>query len=74
VAKAEGADPKRASRGALNRATSSRNGERNHLGTPGEIKSEWRATSSRNLEASVRSRDADDATRFERDLIEAGLN
>jgi hypothetical protein len=27
-----------------------------------------------NLEASVRSRDADDATRFERDLIEAGLN
>src|ERR1700758_1966048 len=29
------------------RATSSRNGGRNHLGTPGEIKSDWRATSSR---------------------------
>jgi|HubBroStandDraft_3_1064219.scaffolds.fasta_scaffold179368_1 hypothetical protein len=31
----------------LNRATSSRNAGRNHLGTPGEIKSEWWATSSR---------------------------
>jgi len=31
-----------------NRATSSLNGERNHLGTPSEIKSEWRTTSSRN--------------------------
>ena len=30
-----------------NRATSSRNGGRNHLGTPSEIKSEWWATSSR---------------------------
>ena len=29
------------------RATSSRNGERNHLGTPSDIKSDWRATSSR---------------------------
>src|SRR5262249_32000706 len=48
VAKAKGADPKRASRGALNRATSSRNGERHHPGTPSEIKSEWWATSSRN--------------------------
>ena len=28
----------------------------------------------RNLEASVRSRDTDDAARFERDFIEAGLN
>jgi hypothetical protein len=27
-----------------------------------------------NLEASVRSRDTDDATRSERDFIEAGLN
>jgi hypothetical protein len=40
MAKAEGADPKRASRDALNRATSSRNGGRNHLGTPSDIKSE----------------------------------
>ena len=32
-----------------NRATSSRNGGRNHLGTPSDIKSEWWATSSRNL-------------------------
>jgi hypothetical protein len=31
----------------LNRATSSRNAGRNHLGTPGDIKSEWWATSSR---------------------------
>ena len=31
----------------LNRATSSRNAGRNHLGTPSEIKSEWWATSSR---------------------------
>src|SRR5205085_1205788 len=31
----------------LNRARSSRNGGRNHLGTPGEIKSECWATSSR---------------------------
>src|ERR1700740_1387346 len=31
----------------FNRATSSRNAGRNHLGTPGEIKSEWWATSSR---------------------------
>jgi hypothetical protein len=31
-----------------NRATSSRNGGRNHLGTPSDIKSEWRARSSRN--------------------------
>ena len=31
----------------LNRARSSRNGGRNHLGTPSEIKSEWWATSSR---------------------------
>src|SRR6516164_3099250 len=31
----------------LNRATSSRNGGRNHLGTPSDIKSEWWATSSR---------------------------
>jgi hypothetical protein len=31
----------------LNRATSSRNAGRNHLGTLGEIKSEWWATSSR---------------------------
>src|ERR1700730_7777717 len=31
----------------LNRATSSRNRGRNHLGTPSEIKSEWWATSSR---------------------------
>src|SRR6201998_945654 len=31
----------------FNRATSSRIGGRNHLGTPGEIKSEWWATSSR---------------------------
>jgi hypothetical protein len=31
----------------FNRATSSRNGGRNHLGTPGEIKSEWWPTSSR---------------------------
>src|SRR5438045_6562186 len=30
-----------------NRARSSRNGGRNHLGTPSEIKSEWWATSSR---------------------------
>src|SRR5690242_16296690 len=30
-----------------NRATSSRNGGRNHLGTPSDIKSEWWATSSR---------------------------
>src|SRR5215831_7684018 len=30
-----------------NRARSSRNGGRNHLGTPSDIKSEWRATSSR---------------------------
>src|ERR1700761_2334233 len=30
-----------------NRATSSRNAGRNHLGTPGDIKSEWWATSSR---------------------------
>jgi hypothetical protein len=28
----------------------------------------------RNLEASVRSRDTEDATRSERDFIEAGLN
>ena len=48
MAKAEGADPKRASRDALNRATSSRNGGRNHLGMPSDIKSEWRARSSRN--------------------------
>jgi len=31
-------------------------------------------TASGNLEASVRSRDTDDATRTERDFIEAGLN
>ena len=31
-----------------NRATSSRNAERNHLGTASDIKSEWRARSSRN--------------------------
>src|SRR6266478_4453635 len=31
-----------------NRATSSRNGGRNHLGTPSDIKSEWWARSSRN--------------------------
>src|SRR5215469_12354997 len=30
----------------LNRATSSRNAGRNHLGTPSDIKSEWWATSS----------------------------
>jgi hypothetical protein len=29
---------------------------------------------SRNLEASVRSRDTDDGTPWQRDLIEAGLN
>src|SRR5215469_346351 len=32
---------------SLNRARSSRNGERNHLGTPSDIKSEWWARSSR---------------------------
>src|SRR5258707_7208161 len=48
VAKAEGADPKRASRDASKRANSSRNRGRNHLGTPSEIKSEWWARSSRN--------------------------
>src|SRR5205814_9474786 len=31
-----------------NRATSSRNAERNHLGTASDIKSEWCARSSRN--------------------------
>src|SRR5439155_9580036 len=31
----------------LNRATSSRNGGRNHLGMPSDIKSQWWATSSR---------------------------
>src|SRR5215471_558607 len=31
----------------LNRAKSSRNAGRNHLGTPSDIKSEWWATSSR---------------------------
>ena len=36
-----------APRGGTTRATSSRNGGRNHLGTPIEIKSEWRARSSR---------------------------
>src|SRR4051812_31209058 len=48
VAKAKGADPKRASRDASNRATSSRNRGRNHLGMPSDIKSECRARSSRN--------------------------
>ena len=48
AAKAKGADPKRASRGASNRATSSRNGGRNHLGMASDIKSEWWARSSRN--------------------------
>jgi hypothetical protein len=37
----------RTSRDASNRATSFRNAERNHLGTPSEIKSEWCARSSR---------------------------
>src|SRR6516165_8637816 len=45
------ADPNCASRGAVRplftRATSSRNSERNHLGTPSDIKSDWWATSSR---------------------------
>src|SRR5207302_10474232 len=48
---AKGADAKRASRDAVRpvtiRATSSRNSGRNHLGTPSEIKSEWRARSLR---------------------------
>jgi hypothetical protein len=47
MAKAKGSDAKRAGRNALNRATSSRNAERNHLGTASDIKSEWRARSSR---------------------------
>ena len=51
TAKAKRADAKRASRDGVRppptRATSSRNGARNHLGTPSEIKSEWRARSSR---------------------------
>ncbi len=46
-AKAKGADPSRASRGATYRATSSRHGGRHHPGTPSEIKSECRARSSR---------------------------
>jgi len=50
-AQSQRADPKRASRGAVStppiRATSSRNGGRNHLGTPSDIKSDWRVTSSR---------------------------
>jgi hypothetical protein len=45
--KAKGADPNRPAETPLNRATSSRNAGRNHLGTPSEIKSEWWATSSR---------------------------
>src|SRR5215208_719410 len=53
VAKAKGADPKRASRDALQpgdfipewRAKSSRNAERHQIGMPGEIIPESRATS-----------------------------
>jgi hypothetical protein len=46
--KAKGTDAKRSAETPSNRATSSRNGGRNHLGTPSDIKSEWRARSSRN--------------------------
>jgi hypothetical protein len=41
---------------------------------PGWLRSEQMAGFDRNLEASVRSRDTEDATRSERDFIEAGLN
>src|SRR5215469_9363678 len=48
LAKAEGGDPstpaEAASDRSVIRATSSRNSERNHPGTPSEIKSDWRAT------------------------------
>ena len=37
----------RPAKAPFNRATSSRNAGRNHLGTPSDIKSEWWATSSR---------------------------
>src|ERR1700731_3575867 len=45
--KSKGADRNRPAEAPLNRARSSRNAGRNHLGTPSEIKSEWWATSSR---------------------------
>src|SRR5215469_3496849 len=48
LAKAEGGDPSTpaaaSSDRSVIRATSSRNSERNHPGTPSEIKSDWRAT------------------------------
>src|SRR5215469_1239611 len=48
LAKAEGGDPstpaEASSDRSVIRATSSRNSERNHPGTPSEIKSDWRAT------------------------------
>jgi hypothetical protein len=47
VQKAKGADPNRPAEAPPNRARSSRNGGRNHLGMPSDIKSEWWATSSR---------------------------
>src|SRR6516164_8918806 len=49
----------------LNRATSSRNGGRNHLGTPSDIKSEWWATSSR-IRGRLRPESADMKRRLER--------
>ena len=42
------------------------------IAAPGSIESE--ISREGNLEASVRSRDTDDAMRSERDVIEAGLN